>query len=426
MHMKKISRSVTSFPAFLCCLLIFLAGCSTARPIAQSHTAHDNATVLLISIDGFRADYLQRGITPNISHLAKTGVQAEWMTPSYPSLTFPNHYTIVTGLRPDHHGIIHNSMSDPQLGRFMLSMREAVQDGRWWGGEPIWITAQKNGLRSATMFWPGSEANIQNLHPNQWKPFDGAVTPTQRVEQVIAWMNAPAAQRPNIVTLYFDQVDTKGHHFGPESEQVRQAMIEVDDAIGLLLKKLAAIDQRATTNIILVSDHGMATVENDQRITVEDMVSVKEAEITSIGQVIGINPNPGFEKLVEAKLINRADERYTCWRKQDLPPRFHYGTHPRIPAIICQMQEGWDALPQADLDKWQKYTNTRGSHGFDPALPSMRAIFIANGPAFKQSTTIPAFDNVDVYSLLTYLLGIPAAHNDGSLKALEPALKDPH
>ena len=208
----------------LCCLaLAFSAGCATTPPGPAKP-----APLLLVSIDGYRADYLQRGLSPALAALARDGVRTS-MQPSFPSLTFPNHYTLVTGLRPDHHGIVNNTMYDIQLGKFSLGNRKAVSDGRWWAqGTPLWETAERNGLRTATMFWPGSEADIHGRHPDYWKPYDGAVTPTQRVDQVLAWLDLPPGQRPTFLTLYFDAVDHAGHGHGPDSPQVDQALRETD------------------------------------------------------------------------------------------------------------------------------------------------------------------------------------------------------
>lgn len=377
----------------------------------------------MVSIDGLRADYLQRGLTPNLSRLASEGVRAQWMTPSYPALTFPNHYAIVTGLRPDHHGIIHNSMSDAELGTFKLSDRDAVGDARWWGGEPIWIGAMKSGQRAATLFWPGSEAPIGGVHPTYWKAYDETISYDARVDQVLAWLSEPAATRPRVATLYLDHVDHEGHDHGPDSPQVRAALIEADQAIGRLVDGLDSRGLGDRVDLVIVSDHGMATVAPDHVVAIEDMASIEEAKVTSVGQVIGINPNPGFETRVEKKLLG-AHDHYDCWRKGELPARWHYGTHPRVPAIVCQMHEGWDALPRAQVAR-RKAGTTRGSHGFDPTLPSMRAIFIANGPSFRRGVILPEFDNVDVYPLLAKLAGITPAPNDGNPQTLLPALKAP-
>jgi predicted AlkP superfamily pyrophosphatase or phosphodiesterase len=402
---------------------LFAFALAACTPPTRPDAPPADTPLLLISIDGFRASYFELGQTPNLERLAADGVRAQWMTPSYPSLTFPNHYTLVTGLRPDHHGVIHNSMSDAAIGKFKVADRDAVGDTRWWsGGEPIWIGAQKAGLRSATLFWPGSEAPIHGLRPDRWRPFDAKVNENARVDEVLGWLGEPASTRPHVATLYFDALDHEGHDHGPNSPEAREAMVRIDAAIGRLLDGLAARDQLEHVNLIVVSDHGMAEVVPGHRIAVEDMVTPEQAVVTSVGQSIGIAPNPGFEAQVERRLLG-AHEQYDCWRKSELPARWHYGTHPRVPPIVCQMHEGWDAIEGEKLRGATK-VQTRGSHGFDPALPSMRAIFLARGPAFKRGATIAAFDNVDVYPLLARLIGIHPAKNDGDIAPLLPALRD--
>jgi len=393
---------------------------STTAGSAPVATPAASPKLLLVSIDGLRADMLDRGITPNLSRLVDGGVRARWMTPSYPSLTFPNHYTLVTGLRPDHHGIIHNSMHEDALGSFRLSKREAVTDARWWGGEPIWVGAEKAGVRTATWSWPGSEAAIQGVRPSQWRTYDASVPLPDRVDQVLGWVGQTDADAPRLVTLYMEQVDHAGHDHGPDSPEYAAAIGEVDVAIGRLLDGLHSRGLDASTNVIVVSDHGMASVPDGQTIAIEDMVDPTIATDVSMGQSVGFAPLPGKRREAEKVLLG-AHAQYDCWTRQTLPARWHYGSNPRIPPIVCQMHEGWNALSRASVAA--RTPGTRGSHGYDNALPSMRAVFIARGPSFNQGQTIAGFDNVDVYPLLARLLGIPAAPNDGDAQRLLPALR---
>ena len=426
-RMQPHARS-TARLAVLLATAFALAACSTPGQPApprfdgqhQSTAAPD--ALLLISIDGLHPDRVNPTDSPNVARLAATGVQARWMTPSYPSLTFPNHYTIATGLRPDRHGIVHNSMHDETLGTFRLSDRDAVGTSDWWGGEPIWVGAEKAGLPTATMFWPGSEAEVAGVRPTRWNLYDESVPAADRAATVAGWLLEPEATRPRLATLYFHAVDTAAHTHGPDSDEAREALVEIDAAIGQLIERLERGDRLAHTNIILVSDHGMAPVPPGQQVSVTDMVTMEQARLSSIGQVVQVQPNPGFEAEVEARLLGRHDH-YECWRRDELPARWHYGTHPRIPAIVCQMDEGWDALPPQMLEA-RAQGGTRGSHGYDPALPSMRAVFIASGPAFRQGAVIDPIDNVDVYPLMVRLLGIPAADHDGDDAALLPALRE--
>lgn len=399
-------------------VLLFLAACTTTPAPSPGTTPF--RSLLLVSLDGVHPDYLGRGDTPHLDRLAREGVRAEWMNPSYPSLTFPNHYTLVTGLRPDHHGVVHNTMWDDALGRFWLSNRDAVGDGRWWGGEPVWVTAERAGLATATLSWPGSEAPVQDVRPARWHLFDAERPLDERVDTVAGWLTEPAATRPRFATLYFEHPDGAAHAHGPRSEELREAMRNVDAAIGRLLDKLERAGVRDDTDIIVVSDHGMAEVPEGQVVATEDMVGTDVAMLVMAGQVIGFNPLAGREADAERALLGR-HAHHACWRKAELPARWHYGTHPRVPAIVCQMDKGWDALPREFIAR--RPAGTRGSHGYDPAEPEMRAVFIANGPSFRQGATLPAFDNVDVYPLLMRLLGVEPAANDGSVEPLLPALR---
>jgi predicted AlkP superfamily pyrophosphatase or phosphodiesterase len=392
------------------------ARAAVAAPARPAHR------VLLVSIDGLRADAIDLGVSPNLQRFAAEGVRARWMSPSYPSLTFPNHYSIVTGLRPDHHGIVNNSIEDAALGRFSLGDRDAVGDARWWLGEPVWVGAERAGIRTATWSWPGSEAAIDGVRPSRWRRFDGSVPPDARVDTILGWAAETGADAPQLMTLYFDQVDHAGHDHGPQSPDYAAAVAQVDAALGRLRDGLQKLGMLDAIDIVIVSDHGMATVPPTQRLAIEDMVAPTLARAVTTGQSLGFAPLPGQQAAAEARLLG-AHPQYDCWRKQALPARWHYGSSPRVPPIVCQMHEGWNAMPAARIAA-RLHEGVRGSHGYDPALPSMRATFIARGPSFVSGRVIAPFDNVDVYPLLTRLLGIAAAPNDGDVQALLPALRD--
>lgn len=410
----------TFFRSGLLAIVLLASACATRPP---SKPVPQPATLLLISVDGLRPADVTHEQMPVLDALANANVRAEGMRPSYPSLTFPNHYTLVTGRRPNQHGIIHNSMEDADLGEFRLSNRDAVGNGGWWqGGAPVWTSVQRAGLRAATMFWPGSEAEIDGVRPWQWRTYDGEVSDADRVAQVLAWLRLPAAERPRFITLYFDVVDHVSHDQGPASAAARAARAGVDAALGQLLDGLRAAGQLDATNLVVVSDHGFETVPPGQSITVEDMAPPEVAQAVSVGQVIGFAPRPGRVAEAERQLLG-AHPQYRCWRKGELPAHWHYGSHPRIPAIVCQMAPGWDALfAKARATRLQQ-AHARGSHGYDPSLPSMRATFIAAGPDFRAGVRLPVFDNVDVYPLLMRLLALPPEHNEGDITPLLPALE---
>lgn len=379
--------------------------------------------LLLVSIDGFHPDYLAFEEAATLRQLAAGGTLAEWMTPAYPTLTFPNHYTVVTGLHPDRHGIIHNSMSDPELGRFGLHLRAAVGDGRWWGGEPIWLTAQRQGLRAATLFWPGSEADIQGERPLHWLPYDGRKPLDARVDRVLGWLALPPGRRPHFMTLYFESVDSMGHERGPGTPEVRRAIAEVDTALARLLEGLRALGPRGELNLLITSDHGMTWLDTENPIVLDDLLPPDSVDWVHFGQVAGINPKPGHEEAVERALL-QAHARMSCHRRGELPERWHYGHHPRVPAITCQAVPPWSILPRRAINQPNRLPNL-GGHGYDNALPEMRAFFLAYGPAFRAGARIPPVEAVDVYPLMARLLGIHPAEHQGNPDAFEAALRSP-
>lgn len=402
----------------LCCLaLAFSAGCATAPPAGM----HDQP-LLLISIDAYRADYLQRHLTPTLAALAHDGVRAQAMQPSFPSLTFPNHYTLVTGLRPDHHGIINNTMYDPVLGKFSLGNRQAVSDGRWWAqGTPLWETADAHGLRTATMFWPGSEADIHGRHPDYWKAYDGAITPAQRVDKILAWLDLPPAQRPRFLTLYFDAVDHAGHTYGPDSPQVDAALRETDLALTRLVDGLRQRGLFDRINLIVLADHGMAATPLDHSVLIEKQVSLDDVQVVSLGVLAGFNPKPGHDFAPIEAQLERPHPHMQCWDKTRVPARLHYGHNPRVPQLLCLAEVGW-RITTADYLASHAGHVSLGEHGYDNAAPQMQALFVAHGPAFRSGVTVPAFPNVDVYPLMAHLLDLPAQRNDGDYAQVEDML----
>ena len=408
-----------NLPQMLACIAVAtLAACaSTPRPTPAATDAPD--TVLMLSIDGLSPDALGKGNSPHLDALARGGVQARWMQPSYPAITFPNHYTLVTGLRPDRHGLIHNSMHDPSLGRFELKDVDAVRTPGWWNDAvPLWLQASRHGLRSGTWSYPGGETAIDGQLPDQLHPYDESLTPAERAQHLLDWLDQP--DRLHFIAGYFEHVDQAGHAFGPDSPQHQKALRTVDAAIGTLVDGLRLRGQLDRINLMVVSDHGMAVVPDGQVIAIEDIVPHAIARNVSAGQVLGFDPQPGQVAAAEARLIGRHDH-YACWKREDLPARWQFGQHRRVPPIICQMDEGWDALSRAVISR--RRPGQRGSHGYDPALPSMRAVFIAHGPAFRQGVTIDPIDNVDVYPLVNRLLHLDIPPNDGQLDATQDALR---
>ncbi|MEP7043969.1 MAG: ectonucleotide pyrophosphatase/phosphodiesterase [Dokdonella sp.] len=403
---------------------LVLAACSPAPP---RHTAAKSAAVdpvILISIDGFRANYLERHLTPALQALAADGVRAVAMKPAFPTLTFPNHYTLVTGLYPDHHGIVNNRMTESASGaRFVYNDPKTTADPAWWNGEPLWVSVEKQGRHAATMFWPGSDVAIGGVRPFEWLPFNGKMTPDQRVDQLLQWIDLPPAQRAIFYTLYFEQVDHAGHEQGPDSAAVDAALREVDAALARLVDGLKQRKLFGRTNIVIVADHGMTATSRDQVIYIDDLIPLDDVDVVNYGILAGINPDRGKTAAIEASLLSTHAPMH-CWRKSEIPARLHYGTHARVPALLCLADDGWIITSHAQ-EAMRKHFSL-GEHGYDNDDPNMRALFVAHGPAFRRGLVVPEFDNVDVYPLLTHLLDIRPQPNDGDFAVVAPMLRPTH
>ncbi len=409
-------------------LASFAGGCATVPDPAASSAIREirEPVTILVSIDGFRADYLDRGLTPTLSGLADDGVRAS-MQSSFPTKTFPNHWTLVTGLVPDHNGITANRMEDPRRPGEVFTM--ANVDPFWWSdAKPIWVEAEEAGIRTAAMFWPGSAVPWggtakrygpvdDGILPQDWQQFSMQVTNRQRVNSVLDWLRRPAEKRPTFVTLYFDTLDSAGHDAGPDSAEVNERLKDIDNHIAMLRAGLAELGQPA--NLVIVADHGMAQTSSSRVIALDEITDPSLYRIVENGPYATFEATSGNEAAFEAAIL--ADHPHMdCWRKGDIPARFAYGTHPRIPPYLCLADTGWSILPSRSQATW-----TGGTHGYDPAAPEMAALFLANGPAFRSNFTAQGLVNTAVAPLLRELLGLPpASRSDGSLDALRPALHD--
>lgn len=396
-----------------------LYACTTPPAIAPAPPAppvEQRAPVtILIGIDGFRPDYLDRGVTPVLSQLAAQGVRAT-MRPSFPTKTFPNFYTLVTGKRPDRHGIVGNRFEDPARPGERFTM--AAEQPYWWDqAEPLWTAAEKAGVQTAVMFWPGSGIEIGGIRPHDWQAFGMAVTGRQRVDAIIDWLRRPAATRPKLLGLYFDTVDTAGHHHGPDAPETNAAVAEVDALIGRLLRELATLDQPA--NLVFVADHGMAAVDENRRIQLDTVAAATDFRTLEEGPYAAIEPQPGRDAALAVALL-KPHPHMECWRRTDIPVRLHYGRNPRTPSFLCLAKTGWTITTRPATEPLRP----GGAHGYDPAAPEMAALFLAHGPAFVSGVTLPAFDNIHVAPLLRRLSGVPQAQDaDGDPVILAPALK---
>jgi len=393
-------------------LLSALALAITAGAPQAERAARGELTIL-ISLDGFRADYLDRGLTPTLSSLAADGVRSA-MAPAFPSITFPNHVTLLTGLFPDHHGVVANTFEDRDLGKvWRLNNRQSATDPDLWRGPvPLWATAEAQGQRAGAAFWPIVGVDAAGKPPGLLLPLDPGTPALDEADKVLSWLDLPSAQRPRLILLYFGRVDGVGHQFGPDSPQMDAVLTETDAAIGRLVDGLKARGLFQRTNMIVVADHGMTGISKDRVVELDSLVDLKRVRILATGAVVGVEPRPGFAPQVEAALLGRHG-RMVCWRKGETPARFHYGASKRIPPIVCLADVGWEIVTKGTASFWPG--DYRGDHGFDPDAPDMAALFIAHGPAFRRGVAWPKFSNVDVYPLTAAIAGLQPEPNDGVL-----------
>jgi alkaline phosphatase D len=374
--------------------------------------------VVLVSLDGFRDDYAAKYGATNLEQIAVDGASApDGMIPSFPSVTFPNHVTLVTGLYPEHHGIIENNFYDPARKEKYASRDATVEDGTWYHGVPLWILAEKQGMRSACFFWPGSEAEIDGTRPSHYLHYDGKVPDEQRIDQVIAWLKLPAAQRPHFITLYYAQPDSSGHENGPDSPETAEVVRHVDGLVGTLAADLKAL--RLPIDLIVVSDHGMETVQGNW---------IDLDQFTDLSQFVAIGSllyPPSEEAAARAyQQLKGASDKFVVYRRADVPTHLHFNENARegdpvvIPTGPYMIRARASETPEIVQPK------VKGEHGYDPSqMKSMRAIFYAVGPDIEPGTRVPAFKNIDVYPFIAKILGLKIGTIDGHLDGLQKVLR---
>lgn len=382
-------------------------------------------TVILVSLDGFRWDYLDKYNPPTLNKLAKDGSRAKWMTPSFPTKTFPNHYTIATGLYPAHHGIVENNVYD--FGTvFSMSKREEVANPRWWLGEPIWVTAEKQGQKAASYFFVGTETKIHGLQPTTWRTYNGKVPNDMRVDKVLSYLDKPQNERPTMISMYFSDVDDAGHEFGPDAEETKYSVLAVDNNIKRLMDGLKARKIDKKVSVIIVSDHGMANYYAKNVTFLDDYFDFKLAEqIVWTNEIVQIFPQEGKRDEIFSKINNLPHT--TCWKKEDIPNRLNYKDGTRVAPIICSSEIGWMTSNRSWYKNWlnglDDTERPRGAHGYDNKNQEMQAIFIGHGGNFKKGYVSEPFENVEVYNLMCKILGINPAPNDGKQNIAQKLLK---
>ncbi|HWL16747.1 MAG TPA: ectonucleotide pyrophosphatase/phosphodiesterase [Opitutus sp.] len=404
--------------------LMWLAVLLPAAAIAAPSSAGAASPLVLISLDGFRWDYctLFPRETPNLRRLMREGVSARSLIPVFPSNTFPNHYSIVTGLYPSHHGIVDNDMFDASTGRFFHYNQPVARDDVWWRGEPIWVTAVKQGLRSACAFWPGSESEIAGARPTYWKRYDYSIPFERRLDDVTTWLSLPPDERPRIVTFYLEETNSYGHRFGPDAPEMAEAIRLLDERVGRIAARLASLGLDA--NLVIVSDHGMTGCGPDRVILFDDYLDLESVQIDFDESVAGLRPLPGTSVDAVMAQLRKLPPTARAYRATELPRRFHIDPRdPRNPPIWILPQPGWNILRRATFERFRDRFS-KGQHGYDPALRSMRGILIAHGPAFRRDgAVVDPVENVHIYNLLCAAAGLRPAPNDGDARLVRAMLK---
>ncbi|MDI9878843.1 alkaline phosphatase family protein [Flectobacillus longus] len=409
-------KKLVSLVCFLCWALVSLGQNS------------DKPYVVMVSFDGFRHDYVQKYPVKHIKNFIKKGAAAEVMLPSYPSKTFPNHYTLVTGLYPDHHGLIDNTFYDAGRDTFYsIRQRDKVEDPYYYGGLPIWQLVQQNGMKAASYFWVGSEAPIGGQYPTYYHRFDDKVPHPKRVQAVFDWLNLPEAERPHLITIYFSMVDTQGHEYGPNAPETEAAVMEADSLVGMLMNGLKQI--KLPVNVILTADHGMYEMQNrpETFIIADDFLEgLNKQDFLFVnnsthGNIFLKNKDKADEIF---NTIAAKEKHFKIYKKADIPEKLHFNTNARIGDMLLVVEPGYGFYNKESLAKKPEKRKVWGVHGFDPtACPEMGAIFYANGPNIKKGIKIPTFQNIHVYPFIAQLLGISTPPIDGDPKVLQGIIK---
>ena len=399
--MRKFTTHLLSFTLLL--LTTFL----------QAQTNKDSY-VVLVSMDGFRWDYSKHFNLQNLKQIAAEGVHAKSMKPSYPSKTFPNHYSIVTGLYPDHHGIINNVFYDAALNESFSLSSDAKSDSRYYGGNPIWNLAEQQGVKTASFFWPGSDIDKRN--PSYFKKYDGKIPYGARIDTVMKWLQLPEKQRPHLVTLYFDEPDHTGHNFGPSSAETKKAVIKMDSIMGAISRRLDQLEIGKKINLIIVSDHGMASISNDKKVAVLDYLKPEWLGYKAvINPIMSLQAKAGCQDSI-AKALKKVPH-IKFWKSTEVPKRLHYGTNPRVHDFVIEAKKGYSLVNK------ESQNIKGGTHGYDNNEKDMHAIFYAKGPAFKVDKTVKTFQNVSVYPLIAHILGLQIGEIDGKFSDVKSMLR---
>ncbi|TVY53079.1 putative pyrophosphatase/phosphodiesterase, partial [Lachnellula suecica] len=411
-------------------------GVKLNQAMVSNGTALFAPTTILISLDGFRADFLNRGITPRLNAFVKEGVSPVYMKPSFPSVTFPNHYTLVTGLYPESHGVVGNTFWDTELQEEFYYTNPLAMQPKWWGGEPLWVTAENQGIRTAIHMWPGSEAHIMDVEPAFLDKFNPAEPLPSKVSRILELLDRPgqedevaevAHMRPQLIAAYVPNVDSDGHGYGPNSTEIQTTINSVDTMLDHLFQGLEARNLTKIVNVVVVSDHGMATTDTSRLIQLEDIINTTLVEHIDGWPLYGLRPKDPthlqslYDTLAAEALKNPNFEVYL--RDKNMPERYHFSKNERIAPLWVIPKTGWAIVTKEEFNvaegKEQGLVyHPRGLHGYDHEHPLMRAIFVARGPAFPHApnSRVEPFQNIEVYNIVCDSLGLDPKPNNGTLR----------
>jgi predicted AlkP superfamily pyrophosphatase or phosphodiesterase len=400
-------------------ILLIIAASLTFPVIAQEKS---RPYVVMISFDGFRHDYVARFNPPNFTAFIQQGAASEGLIPSYPSKTFPNHYTLVTGLYPGHHGLVDNHFYDPRSKKlYTMKDKAMVRDTSFYGGIPLWQLAQEQGLRAASYFWVGSETNIRGQYPTYYFPYNESIPNEKRVEQTLDWLKLPVNERPHFISLYFSLVDSEGHKTGPGSASLGNVVLKADSVLGLFMAGLKKI--KLPVNVIIVSDHGMYELNREERtfIPLFTMMNIADPSIVFANNGTHMHIYTDNADSLYA-VLKKQEDHFKVLYKKDLPASWHYD-HPRTGNLMIIAEPGYYLLDKPrSFGAWSNASF--GEHGYDPALvKDMQGIFYAMGPNIRRGSRIKAFENVHVYPLVAKILGLKTPVIDGDVKVLEPVYR---
>lgn len=437
MQTRSYSRFATislSIVAFLLLIALGAYSVSHAQPVynAQrySNGTHTfRATTILISLDGFRADFLRRGITPSLNAFIQSGVSPSYMTPSFPSVTFPNHYTLVTGLYPESHGIVGNSFWDPEFKEeFYYTNISTSMLPKWWSAaEPIWVTAEGQGVKTAIHMWPGSEAHIHGVEPTYLDTFNAQEQLPRKVDRMLELLDKEEEDRPQLIAAYVPDVDRDGHKFGPNSTEIRATIANTDNMMTLLIEGLLQRNLTEIVNLVVVSDHGMATMSVHRMVQLDDIIDMDLVDHIDGWPLRGLRlKDPDRDLPTMYEQLSKAAQKagtFDVYTLETMPTRYHFSHNPRIAPLWVVPKTGWLVIERDNFDiaaaiEEGREFHPRGIHGFDHEHPLMRAIFVARGPAFPHApnSRVPVFQNIEVYNIVCDSIGIMPHGNNGTIR----------